>query len=158
MRKAEIIVAAILLGIGVLVVADSIRLNIGWGMNGPEAGFFPFIMGSIVMVGCIIVIIQAIVKKEAYQGAKPFLAKKAIKPVMNVIIPALAMVFLTEYIGLYVAAGLYMAFYMRWIGGHRWHIVIPLSVIVPLSIYVLFDRIFLIPMPKGIMEGIIPFW
>jgi hypothetical protein len=38
---------------------------------------------------------------------------------LTVAIPAIAMVALSECIGLYPATALYLAFYMRWIGQHR---------------------------------------
>ncbi len=155
MRKADLIVAVILMLLGIVVMGDSIRLKFGWGMNGPEAGFFPFIMSLIVVIGCLIVGAQAIARKGVSKTDKPFIPRAAIKPVLKVIIPAALMVILTEYIGLYIAAGLYMAVYMRWIGGHRWRTVILISVIVPLSTYFVFDKAFLIPLPKGSLEGLI---
>lgn len=157
MRKAEIICAVIIMCIGILVVYDSVRLNIGWGMNGPDPGFFPFILGMIVVIGCIYTIAQAIARKGIAKSDKPFIPKGALKPILNVIIPASLMVLLTEYIGLYISAGLYMAVYMRWIGRNRWTTVLILSISIPLITYFVFDKVFLIPMPKGSLEGIIGF-
>jgi len=136
---------------------DSIRLGCGWGMSGPRAGFFPFIMSLLVIIGCLIVIAQAIARKGVSSSTKPFIPKGAIKPVLNVIVPAILMVILTEYIGLYIAACLYMAVYMKWIGRHRWSTVILLSIIVPLSTFILFDKLFLVPMPRGILGDMIGF-
>jgi len=70
-------------------------------------------------------------------------------PILKVAVPASAMVALTEMIGLYPAAALYIDFYMRWIGKHRWLLVLVVSIGVPLSSYMIFDKWFLIPMPKG---------
>jgi hypothetical protein len=157
MRKGDIICAGVILCLGILVMYDSIRLNIGWGMNGPEPGFYPFIMSLIVVIGSLMVINLAVGRKGVSQSDKPFFPEGSKKPVLNVIIPAVVMVILTEYVGLYLAAGLYLAFYMRWIGRHRWGTVILISVIVPLSTYVVFDMVFLVPTPKGSLEGIIGF-
>lgn len=157
MRKADIVCAVIILCIGILVMYDAIRLNIRWGMNGPEAGFFPFILSLLVVIGCLIVVAQAIAKKGVANSDKLFIPKGALKPLAKCVIPAALMVLLTEYIGLYIAAGLYMAVYMRWIGRNRWATVILISIIVPLSTYFLFDKFFLIPMPKGSLEDILGF-
>ena len=70
-------------------------------------------------------------------------------PVLRVVLPAALMVFLTQYIGLYVAAALYMAFYMRLIGKHRWRTVLLISILLPAGFYYVFDKLFLIPMPSG---------
>lgn len=157
MRKGDIIFASIILFIGIIIMYDSIRLGFGWGMSGPRAGFHPFIMSLIVIIGCLIVIAQAIARKGVSSSDKPFIPKGAIKPVLNVVVPAIIMVILTEYIGLYIAAVLYLAVYMRWIGRLRWSTVILLSIIVPLSTYILFDKLFLVPMPRGILGDIIGF-
>ncbi len=157
MRKADIICASMILLIGIIIMYDSIRLGFGWGTTGPLPGFFPFILSLIVIIGCLIVIAQAVERKGVSSSNKPFIPKGGLKPVLNVIIPAILMVILTEYIGLYISAGLYMGVYMRWIGRHRWSMVILLSMIVPLSTYILFDKLFLVPMPRGILGDMIGF-
>ncbi len=48
------------------------------------------------------------------------------------------------------ATALYLAFYMRRVGQHRWPLVLAVSLGVPLGSYFLFDKWFLIPMPKGL--------
>jgi hypothetical protein len=71
------------------------------------------------------------------------------KPVLTVFIPACGMVLLTEVIGLYLAAMIYLAAYIRFVGGFRWQTVLLVSIPVPLVFYWLFEKIFLIPMPVG---------
>ena len=46
MRKADILVALVLLGLAVLVAWESLQLNIGWGLNGPAGGIFPLLVGG----------------------------------------------------------------------------------------------------------------
>ena len=157
MRKADIACAVVILCVGLLVMFDSIRLDIGWGMEGPRAGFYPFIMGSGVVVGSVIILVQAFQRKGVSGSGQPFIPPEAIKPVLKCVVPAALMVFLTKYIGLYVAAGLYMAVYMRWIGRHRWRTVLVLSIAIPLASYFLFDKFFLIPMPDGSLTRMLPF-
>jgi len=149
MRKADIVCALIILGVGALIMYDSIRLHIGWGLEGPRAGFFPFLMSLGVVIGCLIVISNAIRRKGVSKSTKPFIARGGIKPVLWVVLPASLMVFSIEYLGLYMAAGLYMAFYMRFIGKSRWRTVLTISILVPLASYYVFDKLFLIPMPSG---------
>jgi uncharacterized membrane protein HdeD (DUF308 family) len=73
----------------------------------------------------------------------------SLKPVLCVGIPAALMVLLTYFIGLYLAAGLYLAVYMRWIGRHRWATVVVVSILLPLAGYLLFEQWFQIPLPEG---------
>jgi hypothetical protein len=70
--------------------------------------------------------------------------------VLKVALPATAMVALIELVGLYPAAALYLGFYMRWIGKHHWLLVFAVSLVTPLISYIVFDKWFLIPMPKGL--------
>ena len=50
-KTADIVVAVILLGLGLVLGLDSIRMGAGWGMDGPKAGFFPLIMALLVIAG-----------------------------------------------------------------------------------------------------------
>jgi putative tricarboxylic transport membrane protein len=58
-----------------------------------------------------------------------------------------------HFVGLYVAVGLYMAFYMRWIGRHSWGLVLLISIAFPLITFAVFEIWFLVPMPKGPLEA-----
>jgi hypothetical protein len=63
------------------------------------------------------------------------------------------MVLLTHFVGLYVAAALYIGFYMRWVGRHSWFSVVGIAVAVPVISFVIFELWFLVPMPKGPLEN-----
>jgi hypothetical protein len=58
-----------------------------------------------------------------------------------------------QVLGLYVATALYIGLYMRWIGRHRWVTVAALGLAIPLVTFVIFERWFLVPMPKGPLEA-----
>jgi putative tricarboxylic transport membrane protein len=148
-KAADILVAAIILCLGLVVGWDAIRLGSGWGMEGPGAGFFPLLMAVLVIGGCIIVMIQAVKGTSSVKGSKPFVPKGGLKPFFTVFIPACGMILLTEVVGLYIAAMIYLTGYIRLVGGYRWRTVLLVSIPIPLAFYWLFDKIFLIPMPMG---------
>ena len=56
-------------------------------------------------------------------------------------------------LGLYVAAAVYLAFSMRWLGDHAWPAVAALALGLPVVTFLIFERWFLVPMPKGPLEG-----
>ena len=150
MRKADMICALILMGIGTIVVYDAARYGVfGRGTAGPEPGLYPFLLGAGVIVGGLVILGQGYLRSRRSGPDDPFVPPGALKPVLSVAVPAASMVFLTEYIGLYLAAGLYMAVYMRWIGKHRWITVATCSILIPLAGYILFEKWFLIPVPEG---------
>ena len=55
-------------------------------------------------------------------------------------------------LGLYVSAAIYLAFYMRWVGHHRWITVLLVAVGIPVVTFLVFEKWFLVPMPKGPLE------
>ena len=161
MRRADIYVGLFLMAVGLLVLGDAIRLGFGWGMSGPEAGFFPFYMGLGIVI-CTFFIVRRgikILKKEGM--GKPLIRQGGLTQILWVLIPAAGMVLLTEIIGLHLATVLYLAFYMGVVGKLQWGKVILISILVPLVVYVVFDKVFLIPLPEGFLGGnimaLIPF-
>jgi hypothetical protein len=46
-----------------------------------------------------------------------------------------------------------MAFYMRWIGRHSWPVTVGLALAIPVATFFVFERWFLVPMPKGALEA-----
>jgi hypothetical protein len=52
-----------------------------------------------------------------------------------------------------VAAAVYLAFSMRWLGDHSWPAVAALALGLPVATFLIFERWFLVPMPKGPLEG-----
>lgn len=149
MRAADIITASILFLFGGLVIVDAMRLGIGWGMDGPKSGFFPFWLALIMMVCCAITVAQ-----QARKAIRPrFVERDKLRPVLTVLWPAVAAVALMQWLGLYVASALYMGFYMRWVGRHSWIAVIALSLGIPLATFLIFEKWFFVPMPKGPLEG-----
>ena len=150
MRKADRICALVILGIGLVAVLDARRYGIfGWGAAGPEPGLYPFLLGMGVIVGSLVILGQTYLRARQAAPSEPFIPPGALKPILSVAIPAALTLFLTEFIGLYLASGLYLAVYMRWIGKHRWITVAACSILIPLSGYILFDKVFLIPVPEG---------
>ncbi|MBM4261239.1 MAG: tripartite tricarboxylate transporter TctB family protein [Deltaproteobacteria bacterium] len=149
MRAAEVITASLLALFGALVLFDATRLGIGWGSDGPKSGFFPFWLALIMVASCIVIVVQALRQTQN----KPFIDPQALPPVLKVLWPAFAAVLLMQWIGLYAASAIYLAFYMRWVGRQSWGAVIALSLAIPVLSFFVFEKWFLVPMPKGPLEA-----
>ena len=149
MRLADLITASLLALLGGVVVFDAVRLGIGWGTDGPQSGFFPFWLGVLMIAACAGIFIQSARRAPTV----PFVTREQFRPVLKVLWPAVAMVVLTQWIGLYVAAALYTGFYMRWIGRHTWLAVLAVAILFPLATFFVFEKWFLVPMPKGPLEA-----
>jgi hypothetical protein len=85
-------------------------------------------MSAGMSVCCAIVIARAMWRRRVARSATPFLAREAVRPVLLVLVPAVVMVLLVDFVGWYVAAGLYVAFSIRYIGKHGWGVVLAISV------------------------------
>jgi len=149
MRTADLVTASILMALGGVVLFDAIRLGIGWGTDGPRSGFFPFWLALIMIVTCAVILLQTF-----WRGSREaFVTREQLGPVLKVILPAAAMVLLTHFVGLYVAAALYTGSYMRWVGRHSWMSVVAVALAISVISFLVFELWFLVPMPKGPVES-----
>ena len=68
MRAVDLATASILILLGGVVVADSLRIGIGWGTDGPRSGFFPFWLGVVIGIGETLVAIYFVRRTVDYRG------------------------------------------------------------------------------------------
>ena len=101
-----------------------------------------------MVVTCGIIFMQAL-----FEHREAFVSRERLVPVLKVLWPAVAFVALMHFLGLYVASALYMGFYMRWVGRHSWRAVVILSIGIPIATFLVFEKWFLVPMPKGPLEA-----
>jgi hypothetical protein len=154
MRALNLATTALLMLLSGVVIYDALRLGIGWGSEGPQSGFFPFWLAAILAAVGMLLFAQAL----RSGSEKPFVTRERFLPVLKVLGPLAGFVVLTDPpgrwpgLGLYVAAGLYLGFYMRWVGRHHWAMVVALAIAVPVLTFVIFETWFLVPMPKGPVE------
>jgi hypothetical protein len=148
MRTADLTTTLVLIGISALVVWDSLRLGIGWGSDGPQSGFFPFWL-AVIVAGCAVAIAVMAFRRR---DRPVFVRREQIGPVLKALVPAGVFVVLTGLVGLYVASGLYLAVYMRWIGRYPWVAAVALGIAFPVVTFLVFEKWFLVPMPKGPLE------
>jgi hypothetical protein len=155
MRTADLVTAALLMALGGIVIYDAARLGFGWGGEGPLSGFFPFWLAVLMVVISLAILIQA----SLGSAQKAFVTREQFVLVLKVLVPIAGFIVLTDPpgpwsgLGLYVAGGLYLGFYMRWVGRHDWRSIVALSLAVPVITFFIFETWFLVPMPKGPVEA-----
>lgn len=147
----EVVVAAILMGVGTLVMVGSYKLGAGWSPNGPESGYFPFYIGALILLSSTITLLIALFAKSPDRA--PFVESEQFKRVLQVIVPSFIFAIAIDYIGIYVAGGLFIAFFMWWLGKYPLPKVVVVSVLVPLAVFLVFEMWFLVPLPKGPVEA-----
>jgi hypothetical protein len=134
---------------GVIVIIGSLQVGIGWGLEGPKAGFLPFYFGLLI-VGSSFVNLWNSYREADYKAV--FASWGQLYSVMSVVVPTAFYVVAVPYTGIYVASILLIAFFMRWIGKYSWAKVVPLAIGVPLVCFIVFERYFLVSLPKGPIE------
>lgn len=152
-NRAEFVMALGLLLGAIILVREAVRLPIGWTTAGPGAGFFPFWLAAGVMLFALLIVGRTLRAGRAGSSrsvVKPFIAATARRPLLIAFLPMVAVVAVIEYLGLYLGGGLYLAGYMRWVGRDRWPRIVLVSVLVPVGLFLIFERWFLLPMPKGV--------
>ena len=153
-RAVEIGVAIATTIFALIVIYGSIKAGINWGVEGPRAGFFPFYVGLIILGGSVVNLVQifsGLTKKGLFADWSQ------LRQVLSVVIPAAIYVAAIPWIGIYVASALLIGVFMKWLGQYGWQLVLAISIGVPLATFVVFERWFLVPLPKGPIEEFLGF-
>ena len=150
-KGAELVVAALFLLAGAIVVYDSMRLGSKWAEDGPQAGYFPFIVGVIICVASAINLVA--VFTWARDLDQTFVEVGQLKMVLAVLVPTSIYVALIGLVGIYVASVAFIAFFMRWLGKYSWLTLAAVSVGNSIFFFVVFEVWFKIPLPKGPIEN-----
>ena len=152
-RGPELIVSGLLTGIAVLVIVDSLRVGNGWADDGPQSGYFPFYIGLILLASSGSVLISTLLK---WRGENPVFAERSqLASVLAVLVPMGIYVAGIAWLGIYVASFLLIAYFMRRHGKYGWTATGAVSVAVPLVVYAVFERWFLVLLPKGPLESLL---
>ncbi len=150
MRKANIWLAVFLFVLGAICLFDAVRLGFRWDPTiGPGPGYLPFYLALGVIIGTTLTIFKGIKKLKAEGPGKPLIQEGGLKPILWVLIPSTVMVSLIPILGLHVSAFVFIVFYMREVGKIEWVKCFMVGILFPVSLYIIFDRLFLIPLPSG---------
>jgi putative tricarboxylic transport membrane protein len=152
-RWPELGLAALLLAIAMLVIVDSLRTGIGWADDGPRSGYFPFRIGLLLAGASAWVLIAALLRWRAEDEV--FADRSQLASVLAMLVPVTVYVAGIWQLGLYVASLLLIGYFMRRHGRYGWPLTAAVSVGVPLAVFFVFERWFLVPLPKGPIERLL---
>jgi hypothetical protein len=153
-RPAEALTALVLGAIGALAVWDSLRLGAGWGIDGPEAGFFPLLLGGGLLAASLANLGFAL---RPGAGRKLFLSWEQGRHVLSVLIPTTVYIALIDPLGIYLASILLIVYFMIVLGRFPWPAAIATAAATAAVIFVTFEIWFLVPLPKGPIETALGF-
>jgi hypothetical protein len=142
------------LAFGALIIKGALEFNIGWGDIGPEAGYFPFRIGILIVLASLVNLGRAFFRR-AELAAQVFLTREQTRNVVAFAVPVVAVVGLTVGLGIYVAMALYLAYTIGFAGRHRPWVAAVVAVATPVVFFVLFEYVFLTPLLKGPLENLL---
>jgi hypothetical protein len=181
-RSMEMLVAILLLVVCAVVTFDSIGLSLRWletspnrwipevGIDrarftwqegfGPGPGYFPFWVAVVLGTASLINLASAMLGRgagEVFVSARPF------GRVLAVLIPTACFLALIGGIslgplvlpglGIYVASCIFIVAFMVAVGRENPFRALGIGLVVPIALFFMFERWFLVPLPKGPLEA-----
>ncbi len=152
-RGPELAVALFLTALAVLVIVDSIRVGTGWSDEGPRSGYFPFYIGLALLVSSGWVALKQLLR---WRTDNPGFADRAqLGMVWAVLWPSAVYVGAIAFLGIYVASFLLITYFMFRHGKHSVPLTLAVAAGVPLAFFLVFEKWFLVPLPKGPLEALL---
>jgi hypothetical protein len=151
-RTMDMVVAALIIALASVFMFDSWRIGVGWiEGQGPAAGFFPFWVALIMGVASVVNLVRAAAGAEE-DGGETFVSRTAFLRVLMVLGPTAGYVLLIQLIGIYVASAIFIASFM--LASREGPVKsLLVGVGVPVALFLMFERWFLVPLPKGPLEA-----
>jgi hypothetical protein len=153
-RGVEIGVAVAMAVLALVGIYGSIKVGIGWGAEGPQAGFFPFYVSVAVVISCAVNLAKILMSAD--DGAL-FAEWGQIRQVLAVVVPTAIYVAAIPYLGIYVSSALLITAFMMWLGNYNWLVAAAVGIVVPVLTFLMFEVWFLVPLPKGPVENFLGF-
>ncbi len=149
-NTVDAIVAVIIFVVGVVVVVEARRLGAGWTDDGPGSGYFPFYIGLIVCISALGIFYQAVFAKSRDTDA--FVDREQLGRVLSVLLPAVVFVLAIVFVGIYVAAAIYITLFMIVLGKYPWAKSLFLGLMVSAFFFAMFEVWFKVPLYKGSLD------
>lgn len=164
-RTLEIIVALFFLLGSVIVIHDSVRIGFGWiEGQGPAPGYYPFYVALAMGLASLVILLQAI-RGSSPGSAESFVSVVGFGRVLTVLIPSIFYVMLIgglkigpiaiPGLGLYVASAIFIALFMIFVGKDGPLKSVLVGIGIPLTLFFMFEKWFLVPLPKGPLEAML---
>ena len=150
-RWPELAVAGLLMALALLVITDSLRVGIGWADDGPRSGYFPFFIGLALLGASSWTFFQQL---RRWKQKDEFAERAQIRMVLAVLLPMVVYVAVVAALGIYLASALLIGYFMLRHGKHGVALTAGVAVGVPLAFFGVFERWFLVPLPKGPLEAL----
>jgi hypothetical protein len=117
------------------------------GDVGPS--WYPFWSAALMAVAAVWVGLRSATVPQSAES--PFAGRESVTSVLKLVIPMAIYAKSFEWLGFYIATGLYMAFFAWYLGRYKWWAILAAGVITPLAVYLLFEVAFRLILPKSFL-------
>ncbi len=154
-RVAELLMAVAFALLSIVFMWKSTDgLSIWWvPEKGPGSGMWPFWLSVLMLLTCLTIIFRWLRRATPQSRSdEPFMDRHAAQ-LLGITVAALAFLILgSGYVGIYISLFAFLFFYFKILGGHTWSLSVALTVAIPIGVFLLFEYLLTIPLPKGISE------
>ena len=152
-RTMNMAVSVALMIVAMIVMISSYELGAGWAKDvGPQSGYFPFYVSLIMFVSSGVTFLRYFFSRRPDRHGG-FIEHGELMMVLQVLIPTAIFVVLSIYIGIYVSTALFIGFFMMWHGRYTFYRTLPVAIVIPIVLFIVFEIWFLVPLPKGPLEA-----
>lgn len=147
-RAAEAGMALAAAGFGAVVLAGALQHDIGWGVAGPGAGYFPLRIGILLIGAALLLAARALADGAPGAFAEP----GALQRVVALGLPTAILGVAIAPLGAYLPMGAYLLWMSRRQAGARWPVALGFAVGVPVAFFLIFETWLTVPLAKGPVE------
>ena len=149
----EIALACLVALVGAIVTYGSLETGIGWSESGPDAGYFPFYIGIIIIIASSSALIESIIRQR--HKKEVFLTWEQGVRVFSFFGPLFLFVVLSTFMGMYVGLIVYLFCVMVFQGHYSLIKAVTVSLGTAVLFYCVFEVWFQVPLLKGPLEPLL---
>ena len=147
-NSMEVAAALATAAVGAVVCYGASLNGISWGDGGPQPGYFPFYIGLLIILGSTATVVQTVVKRAATADVT-FIDGERLRTVVMFFLPIVAFVAISAWLGLYIGMAIYTFYAMRFAASFRVPTALLTAVIVVAVNFIIFEKLFVVPLLKG---------
>lgn len=147
--------------LGITAIIGAMELGYGWEESGPQSGYFPLCVGLILLGASLWNVVMMVVGHRARhcsdpdsEPEEPFLNRESVGRLGRFLGAMLLFLIATQLLGIYIGSIGYIA-WSAWRGGYRPVVALVLGFGFAISLYVIFEVAFLMPLLKGPIEPLL---
>jgi putative tricarboxylic transport membrane protein len=148
-RKGILVSGAIFLALDIIYLFQAFHYQMG-SLAQPGSALYPVFAGAVLMVGAIGMLVSTLLKPPA--GATDWPRGVERVRVLSIIAVSLFYAFALEFLGYALCGAIAFLVCLQVMGMRSWWLKVGLTVVVTALSFILFDRLFSVPLPRGILD------